>query len=280
MSESSSTSEVESRGFTRSSVVEVHGVGESVDGDGVGFVTALLITDFIFGLEDTARANTDLSVDDASLRIVAHLAERSLVDGIGGIDADTAQCAELTWRATRIDDGLAREGRIFFRQALAVRVEDVSGDAAARTIIRLEDTIAAKTVATSRALRRSGGFTAATAADLSKVGIVEADVATEAGVDGTTGSSVVEAAGRARSGRRASSWAVVSHRTDVTLVDLDAEGIPSVGSANADVTGRAGFAPERVGGPESSRAGDTAVLSVEAENSVVAGDSTGRAEQR
>ncbi len=280
LSDGSSTSEVESCDFTRGAVVETESVGESVDAHVVGFVAALLIANFVFRLKDTARANTDLSVDDAGLRIVAHGAERSLVSGISSVDARTGESAELTGRATRIDDGLAREGRVFFRQALTISIEDVSRDAAARTVIRLEDAVTAEAVTSSRAFGRSCRFTAATAASLGEVGVVEGDTALEASVDCATTSSVVEAARRARSGRGRTSGAVVTNGADVTLVDLDVGGITGVGSTDANVTSRAGFAPQRVGRPESSRAGDTRVLGVEAKNGVVAGNCTGRAKKR
>jgi hypothetical protein len=280
LSDRGSTSEVESGDFTRSAVVETESVGECVHAHVVGLVSALLIANFIFRLKNTARADTDLSVDDACLRIVAHLTERSLVDRIGGVDTRTRESAELTRRATRINDGLAREGGIFLGETLTIGVEDVSRNAAAGTIIRLEDTVATKTVTNSGAFGRSSRLTAATAASHGKVRIVETDIALEASADGTTTSSVVEAARRARSGRRTSSGAVVTNRADVTLVNLNAGGIASVGATDANVTSRARFAPERVGRPETNRARDTRILSVEAKNCVVARNCTSRAEKR
>ena len=89
LTQDSGTSEVENGNITAGLVGEAHGVGDSVDDDGVGFIAALFITNFIFRLEFTTRADTHLSVDDTTLRIVTHLTEGCLVDGIEGINAST-----------------------------------------------------------------------------------------------------------------------------------------------------------------------------------------------
>ena len=185
------------------------------------------------------------------------MTERSLVNGIRRINARTTRSTELTRRTTREDDGLTRRGRVFFRQTLTFSVEDVSRDATARTIIRLEDTIATNAITASRTFNRCSRLTTATAASLSEVGIVETSIALEASVDGTTSSAVVVATRRTGSRSRRASGTVVTDGAFVTLVNFDVSGVASVGASQTDVTSRARFAPERVGRPESSRARNT-----------------------
>lgn len=134
----------------------------------------------------------------------------------------------------------------------------------------MEDAELADAIATNGAGGRSGGTSAAAAAGLGEVGVVVTGVALEASVDCSSSGSVVEASRRARRRRGSSSWAVVSNRADVTLVDVDGDGVASVGSTKANVTSGARFAPERVGRPEAGGARDARVLGVVAKNGVVA----------